>query len=300
MNKFKRIFIWGHKNNGHTHGYIHYGYHKAFQHMGFETYWVDDIKTMPDEFYDDSLFITEGQVDKNIPLRKNSTYILHHCNNKKYEEVGCRILNLGNYLKYCEEGISPNHKENKVQKIKDLCFYDNVSLTLYQTWATDLLPEEIKTEDACPYDTNKNSVHFIGCRWHENEKPIQEFTKSCSAHNKIFSHHFRVSFLDDRNFTRNSYICPDFRGDWHIECGYIPCRIFKNLSYGKIVGINSFLVQKIFPEYVAYAENGYNLFEACEEKYRKTSLEKIQEAMVFIRDKHTYLNRIENIFNILG
>jgi hypothetical protein len=301
MNKYspKRIFVWGHRSNGHTHGYVHYGYYKAFQHLGFETYWVDDNPVADPEYYKDSLFLTEGQVDRNIPLDKSNVYILHHCENKKYIEAGCRFLELGNYLKFCETGEGRNHPNNKIVKIKDLCFYDDVAPILYQTWATDLLPHEIKIEDACIYNSTLEKVHFIGCRWEENEAPIQEFMKACRDNNKTFEHHFRVSFENDRTLERASYICPDFRGKWHIECGYIPCRIFKGLSYGKIVGTNSPHVSKMFPEYVACSENNYDLFRACEEKYRDTPLKKIQEAMLFVRDNHTYINRINNIFYIL-
>ena len=296
--KIKRVFIWGHKNNGHTHGYVHYGYYKAFLHMGFETYWFDDVD-VSGEFYKDSLFLTEGQVDKNIPLDKSNIYILHNCDDRKYKEAECSILELGNYLRYCEEGVGRNHPRNSIQKIKDLCYYDETSPTLYQTWATDLLPEEIKIEDACTFDSTKNKVHFVGYRWEENEIPIQQFEKACKDNGKIFQHHFRVSFEEDRILERDSYICPDFRGKWHIECGYIPCRIFKGLSYGKIVGTNSLFVQRMFPEYIAYSENNYDLFKACEEKYEGTSLKKIQEAMLFVKDKHTYINRIKNIFYVL-
>ena len=299
--KIKRVFIWGHCTTGHTHSYVHYGYYKAFSYLGYETHWVDDNPITYPEYFKDSLFLTEGQVDKNIPLDKSNIYILHNCENKnkKYIGAGCNFLELGNYLKFCETGEGRNYPNNKIVKIKDLCFYDDQSPTLYQTWATDLLPYEIKIEDACIFDANKEKVHFIGYRWEENEGPIQEFIRACKDNRKTFEHHFRVSFEKDRALERDSYICPDFRGKWHIECGYIPCRVFKGLSYGKMVGTNSKHIQDMFPEYVAYAENNYDLFKACEEHYKGTSLGKIQEAMLFIKEKHTYINRIENILFIL-
>jgi hypothetical protein len=299
--KIKRVFIWGHKANGHTHAYVHYGYYKAFKHLGYETYWVDDLPVGSNDIFKNSLYLTEGQVEKNIPIDKSNIYILHNCENenKKYKDLGCTYLELGNYLKFCETGEGRNHPENKITKIKDLCFYDDVSPTLYQTWATDLLPHEINIEDACLYDSNRDRVHFIGYRWQENEEPIQQFMKACSDNGKTFVPNFRVTFEEDRQLVRESYVCPDFRGPWHIECGYIPCRIFKGLSYGKMVGTNSKHIQDMFPEYVAYAENTYNLFKVCEDHYKSASLKKIQEAMTFVKNNHTYVNRIESILYIL-
>lgn len=291
-----RIVIWGHKTNGHTHSHIHYGYYKAFKYMGFETFWFDD-DILNDFDFSNCIFLTEGQVDKNIPIRSDCTYILHHCNPHKYQ--GTKLLNLGNYLKLCEEGISPNHPNNSVEKIKDLCFFDKVSNTLYQTWATDLLPHEIDIKDACVFDNNKSTINFIGYVWGENEKQIKEFESVCNREGKRFNTHFGVTHEENRRLTRESYISPDFRGEWHVKCGYVPCRIFKSISYGVPVGTNSYHVHSLFPGFVAYGSNGEELYRACVDMYSKLSIHKIREAMTFVGENHTYLNRIENILSIL-
>lgn len=294
-----KVIIWGHKNNGHTHSYIHYGYYKAFKHMGYETYWFDDIdpKSLNLDF-SDTLFLTEGQVDKNIPIEKSSIYILHHCINDNYNAV--RNLNLGNYQKFCEDGVSPNHKENTVEKIKDLCFFDSVSNTLYQTWATDLLPHEISLDDALLYNDGNRDINFVGYVWNENEHLIDRFKKACLEKNKRFISNFNVSNEEHRDLIRKSYVAPDFRGDWHVECGYIPCRIFKNISYGVPTGTNSYHVHKLFSEFVAYNSDPYNLLESCIEMYSKMSIDKIKDAMSFVKSNHTYINRVDNILKLLG
>ena len=61
----------------HTHSYIHYGWHKGFKHLGYDTYWFDDNNFPKDFNYNNSLFITEGYADNNIPILKTSIYFVH-------------------------------------------------------------------------------------------------------------------------------------------------------------------------------------------------------------------------------
>ena len=65
-----KIVIWGHKLHSHTHSYIHYGYWRAADYLGHEVYWYDDTDNVMDVDFSNSIFITEHQVCKNIPLRK--------------------------------------------------------------------------------------------------------------------------------------------------------------------------------------------------------------------------------------
>jgi len=76
---FKKVIIWGFPLHTHTHSYVHYGWYKAFQHLGYETYWFHD-KEFPssDTFdYTHCLFITEGYADEHIPLHPSNIYFVH-------------------------------------------------------------------------------------------------------------------------------------------------------------------------------------------------------------------------------
>jgi hypothetical protein len=303
MNKIKKVIIWGHKfSHYHTHTHIHHHYYKAFRSLGYEVWWMDNDYAKDGETIDfsDALFFTEGQVDQKIPLVKNATYILHHCDNEKYLNAGGKVLNLCNYLKYCEEGKSFNYEGNTVEKISDLFFFDSKAPAIYQPWATDLLPEEIKEEDASPFEPSRFTIHYVGSIWWENHYEMKKFVQACHDNKKEFKHYAGgISDSDNRELIRNSYIAPDIRGEWHRECGYIPCRIFKNMSYGVPTGINSPHVKEIFGDRIAYSDNSYDLFSACVEKAKITEKKEIQDNMRFIKENHTYINRINNIFYIL-
>ena len=81
--KFKKVVIWGYPLNTHTHSYIHASFYKAFKNMGYETYWFNDSNFENLDFKN-CLFIAAGEQERNIPLVKDSYYVLHNVDAKKY------------------------------------------------------------------------------------------------------------------------------------------------------------------------------------------------------------------------
>ena len=74
-----KVFIYGHKLYSHTHAWIHYGFYRTFKHLGYETYWVDDSDDLSRFDLSNSIFLTEGQVCRRMPLRRDCIYFLHNC-----------------------------------------------------------------------------------------------------------------------------------------------------------------------------------------------------------------------------
>ena len=299
----QKVIIWGHKLHTHTHSYIHSSYYKAFKYMGFDTYWFDDSDIQSGSLnnfdFENCIFFTEDQRQANIPLVKSAKYILHHTNLEKYNANGLTYINLGNYSKWCEDGISANHKENTVEKIGDCAFWDAKSKTLYQPWATDLLPSEIDIDNISLYDPNKDTIYYTGTI-HDNSDKIMQFMKVSNQDNKKFELKTSVSDEDNYKYTKESYISFDLRSDWHLEYGYVPCRVFKNISYGKWVGTNSETVYKIFGDFVTYEPNINNLYTKIVQDYKNMDIKKMREAMTFVKDKHTFVNRINNLLKLLN
>ena len=59
---FNKVIIWGFPLHTHTHSYIHGGWYKAFQHLGYETHWFHDGShpTVDSDFdYGNYLFINQ-------------------------------------------------------------------------------------------------------------------------------------------------------------------------------------------------------------------------------------------------
>jgi hypothetical protein len=137
MNNIKQVVLWGHKLHSHTHSYIHNAFVIAFKHLGYTTLWLDNRDDISKIDFTNTLFITEGQVDGNIPILSNCYYILHNCNMDKYSS-----LPIDNYiiLQVYTNDVINKHKSTEIDKSTLTYYKDN---TLYMPWATDLLPEEI-------------------------------------------------------------------------------------------------------------------------------------------------------------
>lgn len=294
-----KIIIWGHKNNGHTHGYIHSSYFKAFKYMGYDTYWFDNNEDVSGFNFNNCIFLTEDQVQSNIPLNKTCKYILHHTKLDKYIDNNLDFINLANYLKYCDSGIDEVYnKGNILEKAGECCFWDEKTKTIHQPWATDLTPDEIDLNNPLQYDESLNDIYYVGFP-HENSGNLGIFSDSARSHGKNFIITRGQSDNSNMELIRKSLISVDIRGDWHLECGYLPCRIFKNISYGRLTGTNSENVKKIMEDHVVYEPNPSELFNKMIEAEKSSSLGDIRDSMNYIKTHHTYINRINNLLKFI-
>lgn len=287
-----KIVIWGHHPlHTSTHGYIHSTYYKCFKYLGYDVLWVPN-KPIDDIDFSNTVFFVEDSQKSYMPLRKDCKYITHHVeteyltnSNIPYENV----LKLGNCIQETE----------KFEKIEDLCHWDNSTRTLYQTWGTDLLPHEIEIDNPVKFDWNRPHINYIGMLYEQGPFWIESFAYFAEKHNKevkLFTQ--SVSYEENMKLIKESFICPDFRSDWHLQCGYIPCRIQKNISYGQIQGTNSPFIKKAFGDYVVFGGTPQTLYDNLVSVASSNKIN-MKEAMMFIKDKHTYINRINNILKFL-
>ena len=259
--------------------------------MGFEVEWLPNQK-IQDEDYSDVIFFVEDSQKSYMPIRENCKYITHHIDTNYFTNQNVpynNVLKLGNCIR------DTIHFE----KIEDLCHWDESTRTLYQTWGTDLLPDEIDIDNYVKFDPTKKYIHYVGMMYEQGSYWIQYFAHFAEQDNKEIKLYTQsVSYEDNFKLIRDSYICPDFRSDWHLQCGYIPCRIQKNISYGRIQGTNSPFVKEAFGDYVVFGGTPETLYNNLIETERSQTF-KIKEAMQFVKDKHTYINRVNNILKFL-
>lgn len=294
---FKKVVLWGHKLHSHTHSYIHYAFHKAFSYLGYDTYWFDNSDNVSAIDFSNSLFITEGQVDGKIPLRDDCTYVLHNCTSTKYKNLfdQGRCINLQVYTHDC---LTRN-----VQKIEDCVYYETENKCMYMPWATDLLPHEIETiKNNVSLIKKDRKIFFVGSIGEGtfgNSSKIKPFQKACSEHGITFQTVRSVSEAENIELIKKSYMAPALQGEWQCEKGYIPCRIFKNISYGQFGITNSETVYNLFNKKIIYHPDTYQLFHKASKQLQNLKQHELHELMDFVRDHHTYLNRIRNIFDFI-
>jgi len=301
MRKFNKIILWGYKLYSHTNSFIYAGFKKAFEHMGYDAKWYFDEEDHSAENFNDCLFFAfEGQ-ERNIPLNKTSRYILHNINPAKYIDAGCKVLSIQTFNKDV-------FAYDNIIKLSNCTGYlkGEISDIVFMPWATNLLPGEFN------FDLPK--TRFNQCVWigtfgdftgtFQNGRQLQPFFDQCTAKGipviKIDPWGSPVSFEENYDLVRSSKLAPTIQGEWQVTNQYVTCRIFKNISYGNLGITNSKTVDGIFDGQIIYAPDSIDLFNKSIEAANSDSVnENILSAMEEVKNNHTYINRINLIFEYL-
>lgn len=330
---FHRVIIWGFPLNTHTHSYIHYGWYKAFKHLGYDTYWFDDNNYPKDFDYTNTLFISEGYADKNIPLDKTNIYCIHNSiQPNKYLSIGARLIDIRfNVLGIIDCNYNFELRNKIIEKISDVTYYEKNSSdrdlnhrfrnshplnyeAIYTGWASDLLPDEICLEDRFIIPEQPPVSYFIGSVAAGNQAEIQKFATACSIAGISFIHNDPwknpITFNEAKLLVQKSTVNPDIRGTGdpgkvrigdigtcHKQIGYIPCRLFKNISYGKLGMTNCPRLKELFGDNVILEEDESKMVEAYIEHSKNKDY--IKQQMIWVRDHHTYLNRIQDLLTVI-
>lgn len=302
----KKLIIWGYPLYSDTFSYVWYGFYKAAQaSLSFdEVHWFSDGNCPnQNEFdYSNSIFLCEGYQDGKMPLRKDGIYFVH-CP----KDIGKYLNNVGRFIDlryHCDYQDHPTNYKYVLDKYKTtnmgpLAEYEKGPdyERLYLAWATDLLPEQFNFN--VPVKRSKD-VYFIGTRYgdkYSNSPELDTLRDKCKEYGLNFVHIDPwlkpVSIEDNYNLIRNSHIAPDIRGKQNVECGYIPCRIFKNISYGHLGLTNSRAVHSALAEQTIYHPDVNKLFDLGMAEVN--NIDRIKSMMRYVQLNHTYINRLNSL-----
>ena len=321
--KYKKVVIWGYPFLSHTHSFVHAAYYKAFKHAGYDVYWFHD-KSFPVDFdYNNCIFIAEGFSDNNIPIVESSCYFVMYCPSPaKYINRGVRYIDVR-----CAASGHVDHihnyslDKNIAEKVGPACYieraqphnvrihnnYHNYEIQdfdkLYISWATDLLPHEFNFDDIF-FEREKN-IYFCGtisplgtC---ENETNWRPFLNECGKNGIQFIHNcpWRNPLSSEvvRELTKKSYLGIDIRSKEHVRTGIVTCRVFKNISYDHLGMTNSKEIYNELDGNCVYNPDSSALFYDGVE--HMSDFKFIKSAMLYVKDNHTYINRINTILSIL-
>jgi hypothetical protein len=303
MLDYKKVVIWGYPLHSHTHSYIHAGFYKAFEAMGYDAYWFHDGAAPGGFDFDGALFLTIGGQDQAIPLLPGCTYVLHNAKAEKYLAADAKVMQLQVYTRGAY-GHRPVEKINQYTVLQKGAVVD----CLCQPWATDLLPSEVDPGSARNELANRECV-FVGTYGnteteHGNGNQIKRYFELCEKAGirarAINPWSSPVSFEENRRLVANAYLAPCINSAWQNENHYLPCRVFKNISYGHFGITNNPACQVVFGGALVHSEGVDELFALSMEKKNSPShLEELRYLMAEVRDKHTYVNRIKQILECL-
>jgi hypothetical protein len=310
-NKFDKVVVWGHKlldaRTANTFAFIHDSWYRTFKSMGYDVLWLDNNDDLSGISFENCLFLTEGQVDQNMPVVASSKYVLHNCNLNKYRGIIKNVLNLQVYTHDClARDVVPVDAEQYAfyQKEADFSRPDHCcdNRTLYQPWATNLLPDEIDPDKtiASLYQRQKR-IFWVGSIMggpHRNDDKIQELILAAKAEGVQFIHAKLQNDLQPRAIAE-SWVAPAVQGTWQVDKGYIPCRVFKNLSFGRMTPTNSPTVMRLFKDKLPFSQDVGEMYRLGAAWEQNPDLQTLRELIVLVKEKHTFVNRVNNILKVL-
>ncbi len=89
-------------------------------------------------------------------------------------------------------------------------------------------------------------------------------------------------------------------GGNHKKIGYIPCRVLKQISYGRMSGTNSIEVKKLLGDCVIYNDDESQLPIDCLEFEKNPNYDLVFESMRNVQENHTYINRANALMKIFN
>jgi hypothetical protein len=287
MKRFNKVVIWGLKSSTHTHGYIHSHFYHTLKKLGTEAVWVDDLAENQALVQENDLIIVANVADRNLPLLPKVYYCFHNCEHEMRLKIEQRYkLTLQVYA---------NTMEKDSEQWDQVTFFNHNSKTLYQPWATELLPDEFQE----PVGAERlNNVYWVGSMGNNAQNPSQgneiEITalkKALAKYQIGFTHVSGVSDAENLAYIRKSKIAPAIACRWQVENDYLPCRMWKNISYGQLGISNVPKFEDVFgdcsvPGATIEALVDYAL-TLPERQYRNL----IREQQEIVKN-HTYLDRL--------
>ena len=234
-----------------------------------------------------------------IPRRKDCFYVVHNVNPKIKEYFrGFDLMNYGVLTRTTKLSgwteIQPNvfHHPQPWESYSAVQFY----------WGTDLLPHEIeanKPKNRVFFGESNRVINYVGTIGGEYDTNTRPFGQACWESGILFrtvggyGNTGPVTLEENVRLVRESYMAPAIVTPSQMKSGYIPCRIFKNISYGQMGVTNSPYVNAFFGNELICDSDSYNLFHAAKASLPHIHLSTLYTLMDEIARNHTYLNRID-------
>jgi len=285
-----KIIVWGLPLHSHTHSYIHHAFARASMAMGYETCWVENSEKSNELVRHDDIVISCGVADSFLLYKKGVNYVLHNSDRDDLRDGS--HLNLQVY--------TTDVLNRETENLGDLTFWQSSNRTLYQPWATDLLPNEIASVTPVNASNQSNEVIWIGSIMggeQGNYEEISRYASLCDMKGNVFKVARGTSIEGNIEAIRMSRHSPAIQGKWQVEKGYVPCRIFKNISYGRMSLTNSRTVADLLE--LDFCKDIDELYEKSESVALGCESSITRSKMKLVSDKHTYINRLEKIMRFV-
>ncbi len=294
LRRYGRLVLWGFTESLDSIRHIFRHYERAARRLGKETLWLPDAPTSLAALRTGDLVLGVDVEGLHLRAVPDVDYVLHNFDGSHpvFERLSenC-LLRLQVFTRAAEQyGIA----WDPVRR------YDRAARTLFQPWGTDLFVDEF-LEPAYVDHVYATSAVFVGAVWDDgglgNASAIDELRGILAERGIELRHLTHVPDEENVAEVRRSRIAPAFAGAWQVENDYLPCRVFKNVSYGKVALTNVPRFERLF----AGARLGGTIAEVVDAALALSELDhaELVVAQQAIVARYTYRESLEAIARAL-
>ncbi len=289
--RYPKIVIWGLKSELHTHRYIHKSFYETLQKLKIPSIWVDDTIENNTLINKDDLVFAMTHTVVNIKYRKDVVYCLHNVENKP---TNITYLDLQIFYNGALE-------KSNLEQLEASTFFHKETKMLYQPWGTDLLPGEFMPPI---FNANSQHVYWVGSIWNNkynqgNLEEMKQLKETLKKRQLQFVHKENVSLSDNIQFMRQSRITPAIGGEFQVKVNYLPCRFYKNISYG-CLGMSNIEFLNSYNFGMKNTKDISSLLDNALQLNETSYLEVIKQQQHYTELHHTYVSKLIMIFESLN
>lgn len=286
--------VWGFKHSYNTFQHIFEAFYRAlkFRYPDQQVLWLDEQDDLTGIDFENTLFIGMHMAIQGIPRLDSCAYAIHNTDGETKEYFRHEFLiNYGLYVSNMEiDSTSVELARDTFLLSQPWEAYDAVVFR----WGTDLLPHEIEANKPDRvFREDSRVVNYVGSGISE----VDPFRQACQENGITFNavggfNRPEVSIAENVKLIQESYMAPAISNAYHCSVGYVPCRFFKNISYGQFPITNNLYALEIYPASV-YEEDTKKLFYSARYDLPNIPAEKLHVLMDDVAKNHTYLNKID-------
>lgn len=300
-----------------------------------ELLWLDNRTVADPAAFDDALILANVNVDRVdhcLPLRRRGLYLIHDHAPGRVDCSRYEPLRAAGRAVFYEVFRARPGGDYRAVDDQPLCYVNGDGDRIVMLWATDLLPHEIEqawqeVRERPRAAADQRSVVFVGSSWAANARELAVLAHESVARKLHFGHYGRVmvptpwpqselvsvhgesvSMTENVRLVREATIAPALQGLHQLrnengegvgEGNYVPCRIFKNISYGAFGVSNNPTAKAVLGDaVVCRADIGEMLDAALEQAAADPHRSVLREAMERVAKTHTYLDRLAMLIEL--
>lgn len=282
--RHKRMVLWGFTTSLDSFRHNHRHFAHALDRLGKPYIWLgDDSKNREQLRPGDLVFAVDVEAKHLGAAVDGVDYLLHNLDDTFPVFAGLASE------RYVRLQVYTNNAEQYGEAWGLVRRFDHASRTLFQPWGTDLFADEFLPPT---FRAKSKSVTFVGSVWDDNGlgnvHAITALRKTLDAHGLLWRHLTHVSDHENSEAVREARLAPAIAGQWQVTHNYLPCRVFKNISYGALGITNIPKFSEILGDAAVVSDSIEELMEFALALSAQEYLQLVREQQHLIEDHYTY------------